>query len=136
MSDTSKIMKSLPELLALKPATETEITDAEIQLGFRFAGDYRQYLSEFGAIIADGTELTGMAKSAHRNVVSATKTERDLNGKIPADFYVVENLGIDGIIIWQSAKNNEIYQSSPGSPPKRIAESLGECLATKKRWHA
>lgn len=63
MKDIVTIIKSLSDLLPLKPATSTDITDAEIRLRVSFAEEYKEYLAAFGAIMADGVELTGIAKS-------------------------------------------------------------------------
>lgn len=127
MSKIVEIINNLPDLLPLKPATDIDIKDAEIQLRVSFNEEYREYLLAFGAIMADGIELTGIAKSAHRNVVNLTKQERELNPKIPNNMYVVENTGVDGIIIWQDT-NGGIYQSSPNVEPKIIADSLSDYI--------
>lgn len=130
MSKIVEIINNLPDLLPLKPATDIDIKDAEIQLRVSFNEEYREYLLAFGAIMADGIELTGIAKSAHRNVVNLTKQERELNPKIPNNMYVVENTGVDGIIIWQDTIG-EIYQSSPNKEPKKIADSLSEYISSR-----
>ncbi|WP_354692650.1 SMI1/KNR4 family protein [Phytobacter sp. RSE-02] len=120
-------IQTLPNLLPLKAASKTEITDAELQLRVNFAEEYRLYLSTFGAIMADGIELTGIAKSEHRNVVPVTKQEWALNTHVPHNMYVVENTGVDGIIIWQDS-HGVIYQTSPDSQPKIIAQSLNDYI--------
>lgn len=125
-------IQALPNLLPLKAASITDITDAELQLRVSFSDEYKQYLSAFGAIIADGIELTGIAKSEHRNVVSVTRQERNLNTKVPQKMYVIESAGIDGIIIWQDAKG-VIYQTSPSTQPKRIANSLNEYIISRAK---
>lgn len=130
MSKIVEIINNLPDLLPLKPATDIDIKDAEIQLRVSFNEEYREYLLAFGAIMADGIELTGIAKSAHRNVVNQTKQERELNPKIPDNMYVVENTGVDGIVIWQET-NGGIYQSSPNVEPKKVADSLLEYLSKR-----
>lgn len=117
----------LPQLLPLKAASITEITDAELQLRLRFSDEYKKYLSTFGAIMADGIELTGIARSEHRHVVPVTKHEWELNPNVPHTMYVVESTGIDGIIIWQNT-NGVIYQTSPNSQPKQIAMTLNDYL--------
>ena len=131
MSKIIEIIKSLPNLLSLKAATSTQITDAELQLRVSFAQEYKEYVSEFGAILADGIELSGIANSEHRSVVTLTKRERELNPNVPNSMYVVENAGIDGIIIWQDSKGI-IYQSSPNKQPEQIANSLVEFLENRK----
>ena len=84
-----------------------------------------------GAIIADGIELTGIAKSEYRNVVSVTKKERILNPKVPDTMYVIENTCIDGIIIWQDTEGY-IYQTKPNLEPKKIADSLADYVKNHK----
>lgn len=126
-----EVIKMLPDLLPLKPATNTQITDAELQLRVSFAEEYKAYLKEFGAIMADGIELTGIAKSKHRNVVSITEQERALNPNVPHTMYVIENTCVDGIIIWQDTIGS-IYQTQPNLKPKKIADSLAEYVENHK----
>ena len=127
MTKIVKLINSLPNLLTLKPATAKEITEAEIRLGVGFAEDYKEYLATFGAIMAEGIELSGIAKSEHRNVVSLTKKERELNSKVPYNMYVIENTGVDGIIIWQDT-NGTVYQTQPNIAPRPIAASLADYI--------
>lgn len=125
-----KTIKELPDLLALKAASKTEITDAELQLRVTFADEYKEYLLVYGAILATGIELTGITKSEYRNVVSCTKQEWGLNPLVPRSMYVVENAGIDGIIIWQDGAGT-IYETSPNIAPKQIANSLEEYIVSQ-----
>lgn len=128
MKNIIDVINGLSDLLSLKSATQSEIENAENQLGLKFANEYKEYLAKFGAIMADGIELSGIAKSEHRNVVSLTQQERELNPTVPHNMYVVENLGIDGIIIWQDEKG-VIYQSTPNTEPAKIANSLAEYIS-------
>ncbi len=128
MDKIIQTVNSLSDLLPLKAATEMQITEAEQQLGLHFAEEYKEYLAAFGAIIADGVELTGIARSEHRNVVSVTRKEWVLNTKIAHTMYVVEDPHIDGIIIWQDA-DGRIYRSTPSAEAKQIADSLSDYLS-------
>lgn len=130
MSRIVDIINKLPGLLPLKPATDIDVKDAEIQLRVSFNEEYKDYLLAFGAIMAEGIELTGIAKSAHRNVVVQTKQELELNSRVPNTMYVIENTGVDGIIIWQDTAG-AIYQSSPNIEPKKIAGSLSDYLSSR-----
>lgn len=132
MKNIVEIINSLSNLLPLKPATSIQIADAELQLRISFANEYKEYLAAFGAIMADGIELTGITKSEHRNVVAQTKSEWKLNTKIPHNMYVIENTHVDGIIIWQDT-NGLIYQSSPSSDAKQIARSLAEYISDRTK---
>lgn len=125
------VIRKLPDLLPLKPATDSQISDAESKLKVSFADDYKAYLKEFGAIMADGIELSGIAKSEHRSVVSLTEQERALNTNVSHTMYVIENTCVDGIIIWQDTKG-KIYQTKPESRPKKIADSLVEYIESHK----
>lgn len=132
MKKIVQIVNSLSDLLPLKPATAIQIKDAELQLRVSFADEYKEYLSAFGAIMADGIELTGIAKSEHRDVVTVTRKEWELNPKIPHTMYVVENTYIYGIIIWQDT-NGLIYQSFPSSEAKQIATSLTDYISIRMK---
>jgi hypothetical protein len=131
MSDIVQTIQALSQLLPLKPAAAGEIADAEKQLGLRFADEYKEYISTFGAILADDIELTGIAKAKSRNVVSVTMQERKLNPDVPDDYYVIENVGVDGIIIWQNASGS-VYRTAPNLAPVEIAPSLAAYLASKQ----
>lgn len=124
------VINSLPELLPLKGATAMQITDAELQLRVSFSSEYKEYLSVFGAIMADGIELSGIAKSEHRNVVSLTKQAWELNPKVPHTMYVIENTCVDGIVIWQDTTGS-VYQTNPNSAPKKIGDSLKDYIVNR-----
>ena len=129
MSSITSVLKSFSDLLALSPVQESEITKAETKLSLTFAPEYREYLSEFGAVAVNGHELTGILKSERLNIVSVTTREWGLNPQVPQEMYVVENPAIDGVIIWQD-ESGKVFQSSPKSAPKAIANSLLEYLST------
>ncbi len=80
--------------------------------------------------MADGIELTGIAKSEHRNVVSLTQKERELNPKVPNTMYVVENTCVDGIMIWQDTEG-VVYQTTPNTQPVKVASSLYEYISKR-----
>ena len=122
-------LRSFKDLASLKAAQEPEILQSEKQLALKFATEYREYTSEFGAVAVNGHELTGVVASKRLNVVSATKAEWAINPQVPNTMYVIENAGIDGIIIWQDEAGT-IYQSAPNTKPKKIAASLAEYVGT------
>ena len=127
MATIVQTINSLPKLLKMTPAESKDITEAELKLRVSFAGEYKDYVLAFGAILADGIELTGIAKSEHRDVVSVTNMARKLNPDVPKTMYVVEDTGVDGIVVWQD-KSGAIYQTSPNAEPKEIAKTLTEYI--------
>jgi hypothetical protein len=133
MSKIIEVIQSLPNLLPLEKAEKKDIIDAELQLRVSFSDEYKEYLSAFGAILADGIELTGIAKSKSRNVVTVTFREWDQNNNVPHTMYVIEELGDEGVIIWQDSAGGAIYQTAPNTEPKQIANSFTEYVSNRSR---
>lgn len=132
MTDIVEVIKGLDQLLPLKPASKEDIEAAETKLKLSFAEEFKEYMYEFGAVMADNVELTGIAKSKNRNVVDVTLREWEVNPKVNHDLYVIENLAIDGIIIWQDSQGN-IYESKPNCEAEKIAGSLAEYLENSNK---
>lgn len=130
MSKIIDVINGLENLLPLKPASVEAVENVEIELALPLAEEYKEYLLKYGAIMADDVELTGIAKSKNRDVVQVTQREWVANTKIKHNLYVVENIGIEGIIIWQDG-SGKIYESSPNNSVKQIANSLSEYLESK-----
>jgi hypothetical protein len=131
MSKIIEIIEKLQDLIKLNAASDDQINAAEKALNLKFAKEYREYLMVCGAIIAEGVELTGIAKSKARDVVAVTLEERRINKEVPDDFYVIENLGIEGIIVWQNEKG-EIYETSSNNQVKKIYDSLSDYIMSKE----
>lgn len=129
MSNLINKMRNLPDFYSMSGAAKEEILIAEQELGMKFSKDYKEYVQAFGVISAGGHELTGICKSKRLNVVPVTISERENNPKVSADWYVIEQANIDGIIIWQSA-SGEIFQTGPGSNCCKIADSLEKYIDT------
>ncbi len=121
------MIRSLPDYIGSNGRTEEDIKEAEKVLGVSFASDYREYLREIGLACFDGHELTGLTKTAHVDVVSVTKMQRENIGDIVIGWYVVEEAGIDGIVFWQNEKG-EIYQTIPNGKTQKAYNSLVEYI--------
>ena len=127
MKTVEEIIRGLEGLRSLPPLNEHDINEAEKKLGLHFADDYRAYTKAFGAISANGIELTGVVSAPRLNVVNVTTSERELNQNLPAEMYVIENTGIDGVLALQNSKG-EIFSISPNSTPEKKHNSLAEFL--------
>lgn len=126
----SDIIKMLPEMLdffSSSGASAEQIDEAEKKLELRFSDEYREYLLKFGFASADGHELTGICTSPRLNVVDVTITERVRNPNLEKKYYVIEQVNIDRIVIWQS-NTGEIYQTTPNTQPLKLCNSLCEYL--------
>ncbi len=129
MGNIVEILRSKPGFVSLKPAATQQVEEAEKKLQLRFSGDYRNYVLNLGAVSFYAHELTGVCASSRLNVADVTMKERGYTPSVPADWYVVEQLHIDGIVVWQSA-DGAIYQTVPNAVPQRISGSLAEYIAT------
>lgn len=118
----------MPDYIGSTGRSEEEIEQAEIALGVSFAKDYREYLEEIGLACFDGHELTGLTNTARLNVIDVTKEYREQLGNNVSSWYVIEEVGMDGIIIWQSF-DGIVYATTPNSKAVKIAESLLEYVS-------
>lgn len=130
MASIKEVIDNLNGLIALKPATCESIKFAEEELKLSFSEEYKLYLESYGAIIAEGVELTGIAKSEHRSVVKVTSLNWELNKQVPKNMYVIEDTHVDGIVIWQD-ESGVIYKTMPNNEPQKINESLADFLSNK-----
>lgn len=130
MSNIVEVVNKMPDLLSTGGADTETIESAERELGLKFASEFKEYLSEFGSVLADDIEITGIAKSKNRNIIIVTQREWELNPQVEHNKYVIENLAIDGIIIWQD-ESGIIYESAPNKVVKKIANSLADYILSK-----
>lgn len=103
-----------------------EINSAEKILGCEFSSEYKDYLAKFGALSFSSHEFTGLGVEGYLNVVTATKKERELDDSFPKDCILLENLGIEGILILQD-KSGNVYSYVNKSKTK-ISNSFLEYL--------
>lgn len=119
-------IKKIPKLYYVKGCTTRQIKDAQKALGITFPDEYIDYVKEYGAISFYGTEWMGLNVDGYLNVVEATKQERELNASFPSDCFVIENLGIDGIIAIADEKG--IVYSLQHSKKEKICNSITDYL--------
>ena len=122
-SDIRRALHGMHDFQALSGASQEKIEEAEQALNLSFSDEYREYVSAFGAAVANGHELTGVCASLRLNVVDVTLSERLVNPAAPMNWYVVEQANIDGIVIWQ-ARTGEIWQTMPNAQPIKLCDSL------------
>lgn len=127
MAEFVRILKNFDDFFAAEGADAKSVEDAETALSLKFAEEYVQYLKEYGVASADGHEFTGLIKSKRLNVVDVTETARKKNVNIPLDLYVVEELQIDGIIIWQS-EDGRIFQTVCDGKAEMVNSSLADYI--------
>ncbi len=126
--DIIDVINSIECINKPKSASKQAIMQAETELSLSFSEEYKKYLSNKGFMVYDGHELTGICKAKRLNVVDVTKTEKQITPDVPDDWYVIEQVNIDGIVIWQSTEG-VIYQTSPNAEPTKICNSLAEYIS-------
>ncbi len=125
--DILEVLEKQPLFKAYNAGTEDDVAKAEEALKLSFSAEYKRYLLKYGFAIYEGHELTGICKAKRLNVVDVTFAERSITTDVPCNWYVVEQLNIDSIVIWQSS-TGEIYQTSPNAKPRKICNSLAEYI--------
>ena len=125
MQKMDKLISRIEQLQGLRftgGVSSEDISDAETLLNLTFAEDYKLYLSKFGQIEAEGIELSGISNKRLTSVVVLTQDERKMLS-IPPKHYVIENVGIDGLIYSQD-DTGAVYQLLPNRPIIKVADSL------------
>lgn len=117
------------KIFKTKPVNEDIIKEAEVKLGRVFPDEYKNYLMQFGAISFSNTELTGLNIEKYANVVDVTLKEMELNENFPKDCIVLENVGVEGILILINSKG-QVFEWKNNSAVK-IHDSMAEYLRSK-----
>jgi len=129
----TKIVSIIEKFPALKsfasPANDAMIEKAEKELNLKFANEYREYVSTYGAIWSENITVSGIIDGDRDfGVVELTSRLRSYYApQIPNNFYVIEEVGVDGLVIWQD-ETSAIYQSIPGSNTIKIYDNLSDFL--------
>lgn len=121
-----EIINNLSNLKSTGAVTENEIREAEKILGLQFADDYAEYLRTFGQINASGIELSGLSMKKMKSVIKMTNDERRLSS-LPMDQYVIEDIGLDGLIYTQNS-SGAIFEVLPNRQPRKVYDSLADYI--------
>ena len=114
------------DIISNNGASEEQILRAEKRLELKFTEEYKNYVKEFGAISFLGNEWIGLNIDGYFNVVNMTEEERALNEFYPKKYFVIENIGVDRMLIISNEKG-EIY-TIQYDKIKFLCNSLSEYL--------
>lgn len=126
---TADILARLAEIDGLECSggvSEEEIDKAEQTLQLLFPAEYRAILLKYGSIGFFAHEWTGLGFDGEGNVINMTQRERELNAGLAEKLFVLENAGIDGIII-AANEFGDVFQVQHDSC-KQIHDSILEYL--------
>lgn len=129
MIEFVKKIKTYDDFCSANGATEEAITEAEKALNLHFSDEFKKYLTEYGTASADGHEFTGIISSPRLNVVDVTEKNRVKNPNARGSLYVVEEMQIDGITVWQS-EDGSVYFSTGNQEPQKTNSSLAEYISS------
>lgn len=122
-----ELIKEITDLITYSPVTLECINEVEKNLQVTFSKEYVEYVTTFGVAIFEGHELTGICDGKRLDVVHNTVEQRRLNPFVPSNWYVIECLDIDGVVIWQD-EAGKVYQTLPSGNMVLIGESIVEYL--------
>lgn len=108
-------------------ACPSVVAEAEAKLGLNFSEEYKDLLEKYSIFAINGHEFTGIAKTKGQSVVDVTMLHCEKYADFPKNMYVIETVGVDGLVILQDT-NGYIYTYQPGTMPERICNSLEEYL--------
>ncbi len=108
------------------PCTLEQLEDAQRKLGITFPNSYANLLKKYGTISFYATEWNGLNTDSYLNVVFCTLEERKRYPAFPNNMFVLENIGIDGILTLCDEKGI-IYSWQDGSCYK-LSDSLSSYL--------
>ncbi len=128
MSALLDAFASKTSLLSGKGATPEQVSQAELELGLSFSDEYQEYLIQYGIAAFDGHEMTGLSQSKRLNVVSVTSDARKKYPDLPSNLYVVEDTGVEELIILQSS-DGEVFGCAPNYRLEKLSDSLSEYIS-------
>lgn len=127
IEDILNVLKRKEHVYHLNGVSDEEILLAEDKLGVKFSDDYKIYLKLFGLLSFESHELTGICESARLNVVDSTLEELADNEFISNDMYLLEQVGVENMTIWQNTKG-EVFEVAYKQAPQKICDSLLEYI--------
>ena len=130
MGIVEKINK-IQNLYHAKGCTAKQIDEAQQKLDIIFPNEFIDYVMAFGAISFYATEWMGLNVNGYLNVVDATEQERRLNDNFPSNCFVIENLGIGGLItvVDEGGKVYSVHYDKKEIICNSLSEYLDLCIA-------
>ncbi len=127
MKNILSVLQSKTDFHFFPGASDESIAEAERLLSVKFTDEYKEYARQFGAIAFSDHELLGVCASPRLNVVDVTLAEREKNTYLTKEAYVIEQLNIDDLVVWQS-ESGDIFLTAAKAKPYKLYDSLREYL--------
>ena len=126
-------MKKLKQrLIALKiyskkSVEEKDIKELENKLNLKLDNSMYEYLKNIGSFSYKSKEFFGLGVKGYRNILNATLEERELSESFPKDCLILQNIGIDGLLILVNTKG-QVLEWMPSGHKKIISNNLEDFL--------
>lgn len=127
MKDILSVLQGKTDFYFLPGASNKSIEEAEQLLSVKFTDEYKEYARHFGAMSFSDHELAGVCASPRLNIVDVTLEERENNPYLTKKAYVIEQLNIDDLVVWQS-ESGDIFLTAANTKPYKLYDSLREYL--------
>lgn len=123
MDKLIKTIQEYDDFVSTGIVDDSSIEKAEKELGLVFNKSYRIMIGKFGVASVNGHELLGICDSKRLNIVDATIKAKKKNPSVLEDMYLIEDIGIDNILVWQNEKG-ELFQTVGNGEPEKMDINL------------
>lgn len=121
-NQVAKIRQS--DAMTIGQITEQELLEAENNLNMKLPASYRKIIKEFGVISAGSEEFFGLGVEGYLNIVETTLDERKLAKGDLEKYVVIQNIGMEGMLIVVS-EDDQVYEYTSGNF-KNLHSSSGD----------
>ena len=120
------INKSDKEVYLIGEVSESEIKDAENDLGFEMTSEMKSYFKKYGAISVGHIEIFGLGvnKDSYMNIVISSKKIFD-DRFLKKEYLVIENLGDGHYAIYN---DSGIFEYANGNVVEKLSNDLEEYI--------
>lgn len=136
MSTIINLMEGISDLSSMRQGcSETQLIEAEKQLGMKFPRDYVEYVRKYGCVDFGSTEWTGLNINGRLNTVVATQKEMSVNPAFPEKHFVLEDLNIDAkkIIVNEEGEIFLLQYDKRKKMCNSLVEYLKLCIESNKK---
>ncbi|WP_297248292.1 SMI1/KNR4 family protein [uncultured Brachyspira sp.] len=125
----NKLKQKLIELNIYKDrnVTDDDIKDLETKLNLKLDNSMYVYLKDICLFSYKDKEFFGLGVKGYRNILNTTLEERELNDSFPKDCLVLQNVGVDGLLVLVNTKG-QVIEWTPSGHNKIISNNLEDFL--------
>lgn len=125
----NKLKQKLIELNIYKDrnVTDSDIKELEDKLNLKLDKSMCLYLKDICLFSYKDKEFLGLGVKGYRNILKATLEERELNDSFPKDCLVLQNVGVDGLLVLVNTKGQVIEWTTSGNN-KIVSNNLEKFL--------